>query len=119
MPLTPVRIGHDRLAPDFVKGDVLRGVPGRRGNRHGGKDPLRIARGPLQHLHAAHGSADHGEQRVDAEVVHKSCLRPHHVADCHHGQIRGRRAFASFRVDRWPDPVVPRQPPRTLAQMTK
>ena len=30
----PIGIGHHRLPPDLVEGDVLRGMPGRRGDRH-------------------------------------------------------------------------------------
>ena len=41
----------------------------------------RIARRPLQHLHAAHRAAGDREQRVDAEMVEQHRLRAHHVAD--------------------------------------
>ena len=43
--------------------------------------PLRIGRGPLQRLHAAHRAADHAEQRVDAEPVDQHGLRAHHVGN--------------------------------------
>ena len=46
---------------------------------------LRIARRPLQHLHAAHRAARHREQRVDAEMVEQHRLGAHHVA---HGDNR-------------------------------
>ena len=83
----PVGIGHDGLAADLVEGDVLRRMPGRRGDRHGGEDALRIERRPLQHLHAAHRAAGDAEQRVDAEMVDQHGLRPHHVADGDDRQI--------------------------------
>src|ERR1700730_4062966 len=57
----PLRVGHDRLPTDFVKRDVLRGVPSRPRDRYRGKDALRVAGGPLQDLHAAHRSADYTE----------------------------------------------------------
>ena len=56
--VAPVRIGHDRLAPDFVEGDVLRRMPRRRRDRHRREDAVGIAGRPLQHLHPAHRSAD-------------------------------------------------------------
>jgi hypothetical protein len=34
-PQAPVGIGHHRLAPDLVEGDVLRGMARGAGNRHG------------------------------------------------------------------------------------
>ena len=54
----PFRIGHHRLAADFVEGDVLRRMPRRRRDRQRREYALRIARRPLQHLHAAHRAAD-------------------------------------------------------------
>ena len=51
---TPFRIGHHGLAADLVERDVLRRVPRRAGNRQRAEHALRIARCPLQHLHAAH-----------------------------------------------------------------
>ena len=47
----------------------------------------RVARGPLQHLHAAHRAADHAEQLVDAEMVDQAHLRVHHVADGDDGKV--------------------------------
>ncbi len=40
-----------------------------------------IARGPVEHLHAAHRAADDAEQLVDAEMVDQQLLRLDHVAD--------------------------------------
>ena len=51
------------------------------------KHALRIARGPLQHLHAAHRAAGDREQRVDAEMVEQHRLRAHHVADGDDGKF--------------------------------
>ena len=97
-PAAPVGIGDDRLAPDFVKSDVLRRMARRGGDRHRGKDAFGIARRPLQHLHAAHRAADHAKQAVDAEVIEQQFLRPHHVA---HGDDRERQGpgLAGRRVD--------------------
>jgi hypothetical protein len=64
-----------------VKGDVLRRVARRAGQRQGGEDALGIARGPLQHLHAAHRAAGDRKQRSDAEMIEQHRLGAHHVAD--------------------------------------
>ena len=77
----PVGIGHHRLAADLVEGDVLRGMPRAGGDRQRREDPVRIARRPFQHLHAAHRAADHRKQLVDAEMIDQHRLRAHHVAD--------------------------------------
>jgi hypothetical protein len=47
----------------------------------------RIARGPLQHLHAAHRAADHAEQVRDAEMVEECRLHAHHVGDGDHREV--------------------------------
>ena len=52
--LAPGRIGHDGLPDDLVEGDLLRRMLERRGDRYRGKNAVRISRGPLQGLHAAH-----------------------------------------------------------------
>jgi hypothetical protein len=80
-PLAPVRVGHHGLAADFVKGDVLRGVPRCRRDRDRREHALGVARHPLEHLHAAHRSADHAEQLINAEPVDQAHLRIDHVAD--------------------------------------
>ena len=82
--IRPIRISHDGLAPDFIEGDILRGMAGRGRNRDRAKDALWIARHPLQHLHAAHRPADDAEQFVDAQLIYEQRLRADHVADCHH-----------------------------------
>jgi hypothetical protein len=94
----PVGIGHDRLPTDLVEGDVLSGVAGGAGDRHGGEDGLRIGRRPLQRLHGAHGAAGDAEQLLDAEMVDEQLLRPHHVAD---GDDREAEAvgLAGARID--------------------
>ena len=77
----PVGVGHDRLAADLVKGDVLgRGARGG-GDGHRREDLFGIAHGPVQRLHAAHGAADDAEQPADAEMVDEKFLRLDHVAD--------------------------------------
>ena len=85
--LRPVGIGHHGLPADLVEGDVLRGVPGRGGDRHGREHAVAVARGPFQHLHAAHRAADHAEQLLDAEVIDQRHLRVDHVADGDDGKV--------------------------------
>ena len=90
-PLAPFRIGHDRLTADLVERDVLRRVARRRRDRQRGEHALGIARGPLQHLHAAHRAAGDGEQRSDAEMIEQHRLRAHHVADGDDRKIQAPR----------------------------
>ena len=92
----PFRIGHHGLAADLVEGDILGRMPRAGCDRQGGEDTLGIARAPLQHLHAAHGAAEHAEQAVDAEPVEQHGLGAHHVADrdereIHRPRPAGRR----------------------------
>ena len=89
--VAPFRIGHHRLTADLVEGDVLRRVPRRAGDRQRREHALRIARRPLQHLHAAHRAAGHREQRVDAKIVEQHRLRAHHVADGDDGKVEAPR----------------------------
>ena len=77
----PLRIGHHGLPAEFVKRDVLRRVTRAAGDRQRGEDAVRIGRGPLQRLHAAHRAADHTEQRFDAEAIEQHRLRAHHVGN--------------------------------------
>ena len=103
-PAAPVRVGHDGLAPDLVEGDVLRRVSravaiGIAANTRSG-----IARRPLQHLHAAHGAAEHAEQALDPEPVEQHRLGAHHVADGDEREIeapgRARRRVGRGRAGR-------------------
>ena len=95
----PVRIGHHRLAADLVESDVLRRMPGGARDRQRGEDAPRIARRPLQHLHAAHRAADDGKQRVDAEMIEQHRLRAHHVADGDDGKVEAP-GLAGRRIGR-------------------
>ncbi len=83
----PIGIGHHRLAADFMEGDVLRRVPGRRRNRQGGEDAFLVTRSPFQDLHAAHRAAHHGEQLVYAQMIDQAGLRFDHVADGNHRKL--------------------------------
>jgi hypothetical protein len=94
----PFRIGHDGLAADLMEGDVLRRMPRRRCDRQCREHAGRIARRPLQHLHAAHRPAGNREQRLDTEIVEQHGLRAHHVADGDDGKIEAPRA-AGFGID--------------------
>jgi hypothetical protein len=60
---------------------------------------LGVARGPLQHLHAAHRAARDREQRLDAEPVEQHGLGPHHVANGDDGKIEPEH-FAGLRIGR-------------------
>ncbi len=86
--LTPFRVCHHGLAAEFVERNVLGRVARRARRRHRGKYPLRIGHGPLQHLHAAHRSADNAKQRIDAEAVEQHRLRAHHVGNGHDRKIQ-------------------------------
>ncbi len=74
MSACPLGVGHHGLAAEFMEGDVLRGMPRRGRDRHGREHPLLVARGPLQHLHAAHRTSDDCEQLLDAEMVDEAHL---------------------------------------------
>ena len=60
---------------------------------------LRIARRPLQHLHAAHRTARDREQRLDAEMIEQHGLRPHHVADGDDREVEAP-GLAGLRIGR-------------------
>ena len=97
-PLRPVGVGHDGLPADLVERDVLRGMPRRGGDRHGGRHPFGVTGRPRQHLHAAHGAADDAEELVDAEMIDQRHLRLHHVADGDDGKIQAP-GFAGLGID--------------------
>ena len=40
-----------------------------------------IGHRPFERLHAAHRSAGHGQQPLDAEMIDQHLLQPHHVAE--------------------------------------
>ena len=87
-PMVPIRIGHHGLTAEFVKRDVLRRMARAAGNRQSREHPFRIGRRPLQRLHAAHRSADHAEQRIDAQPIDQHGLRAHHVGNGDDGKIQ-------------------------------
>ncbi len=74
-----------------MEGDVLGRVARRRRQAHRGEDPLRVVRGPLQHLHAAHRAADDAEQGLDPQLLDQHGLGADHVGDGDHrkGQAEG------------------------------
>ena len=49
------------FSADLVEGDLLRGMPDRRGDRNQRWARLGIGNGPLQRLHAAHRAAGQGQ----------------------------------------------------------
>jgi hypothetical protein len=77
----PVGVSHDRLAADLVEGDVLGAVPGGGGDADSAEQPLGIGGRPLQHLHPAHGAADHGLKGLDAHGLDQHGLGADHVGD--------------------------------------
>ena len=95
----PIRIGHHRLAAHLMEGNVLRRMARRAGDRQRAEHALGIARGPLQHLHAAHRAARHREQRVDAKLVEQHRLGTHHVANGNDREIEAPR-LAGLRIGR-------------------
>jgi hypothetical protein len=94
----PIGVGHDRLSVHLVKSDILRGMARRCRDRESGEDAIGIGRGPLQDLHAAHRTAGHAKQRVDAEMIDQERLRPHHVGDRHNRKIEAV-GLACLRID--------------------
>ncbi len=76
----PIWISHHRLTADLVEGDILCGMPGRSRDRQRREHAVRIARRPLQHLHASHRAARHRKQRLDAEIIEQHRLGADHVA---------------------------------------
>ena len=66
---------------------------------------------------AAHRSADHAEQLLDAEVVDQHALGADHVAIVITGKSRPHGSPVSGLISA--GPVEPMQPPSTLAQITK
>ena len=79
-----------------------RHAPGRglrqRHHRHQRVHVIGMADAPLQHLHAAHRRADHGDDMVDAELfLHQPVLRFHHVAD---GELRKSHARLGLGIAR-------------------
>ena len=97
-PALPVRIGHDGLASDLVKGDVLSRVVGGGGERNRRAHALGILRGPFEHLHPAHGAADHREKLVDSQVIEQEPLRLHHVGDGHDREVEAP-GFAGLGIE--------------------
>ena len=96
--LVELGVGEDRRTADVVEGDLLRRVARGRRDRDGRRDAVRVVDRPLERLHPPHRPADDRQQAVDAEVVEKMRLRPHHVADRHHGERQAVRP-PRFRVD--------------------
>ena len=83
--LLPVGIGHDRLAADFLEGDVLRRHGRGAGNaQHPGRKIGPVGR-QAQALHCAHRAADDRIEFLDPQRAQQRDLRAHHVA---HGDHR-------------------------------
>ena len=94
-----IRIGADRLARHLVERDVLRGKIRRGGDHQRVADPVRIARGPRERLHAAQAAAHHRRPLPDAENIGESRLRIDPVFDGDEREI-GAPGFAGGRIRR-------------------
>jgi hypothetical protein len=97
-PALPIGVGHDGAASHFVEGDLLRGVAGAGGQGHEVVYDVGIHDGPLECLHAPHGTADHRMQGGDAEVIQQFLLGRHHVRDGDEGKVEAER-FAGLGID--------------------
>ncbi|MCY1407735.1 hypothetical protein D9M71_230430 [compost metagenome] len=91
-------VGQNGLARDFVEGNVLRRELGRRGNGQAVTNPVRVADGPLQGLHAAQATPDHRSPLVDAQGIGQACLAVDPVFDRQYREF-GAEGFACGRVD--------------------
>ena len=99
VPACKVWIRPDRLAAHLIERNVLRRVMRRRRHRHRGEHAVWKTRGPFQHLHAAHRSADDAKQPLDAQLGHQHRLRPHHVGNRNGRKIRPpHRTVRAHRV---------------------
>ena len=109
----PVRIAHNGRAPYRIEGDALRGQTMGSGDGKTVHDQVRVGDCPLQRLHAAHRPTADGVPARDAQVVHQQALRVDHIADGDHGKIGGIR-LPGGGIGLC-GPVLPMQPPMTLA----
>ena len=77
----PVRIGHDRLSSDFLKGDVLRGHGRRSRDAQHAARYFWPVRSEAQPLHSTHRAANDSIEAVDPQRLQQRNLRADHVAD--------------------------------------
>ena len=111
----PIGIGHDGLTPYFMKRDIRRRVARRRGDgepRRPDQDSSRPIAGPACHPWSRRARRTGSRCRA----TRSRCLRAHHFADRQHRETEivgppGRGSIVA-------GPVVPEQPPITLAQTT-
>ncbi len=96
--LAPHRVVVDRLAGQGVQGDGHRRWTPGAGNRDNRPDALRVMNPPFNGLHGSHAAANHCQQLVNAKVVQKKLLGPHHVAHHDHWKLQIEWLAAS-RVD--------------------
>ena len=104
--------------PTSLKAICCAAVPVGGGDGDDVPHPLGVRDGPLQSLHPAHRAADHGVQFGRCPGRRGGGARTSTMSAM---VTRGKsvpygRPVAGLRDD---GPVVPRQPPSTLAQMTK
>jgi len=101
-PSGPSGIVEDGFAFHHVEGKGLGGKGRRRRHADAAFDAVGVAKAPFQGLHPAHGTAEHGVQGPDAQMVQEQPLHFDHVADRDvreaapegfaRGGIRGRRS---------------------------
>jgi len=98
VPLLKILIAEDGVSADGVKRDALRAES--RGGGDGDRrfDPVGIANGPFQDLHASHAASDDGQEFLNAQVVQQVALQIDHIADGNHGKGEGI-GFSGFRID--------------------
>lgn len=85
----------DRLAGDFVEGNVLCGQAGCSGNDHSIPDTIGMGDAPLQNLHTTQATTHYRGPLLNTEMVGKPCLALDPVFDCHDREI-GSIGFAGF-----------------------
>ena len=68
-PAMEIRVGKNRLAGHFVKGNVLGRQFWGRGNHHRVAETVRVIDGPLQGLHAAHAATNHRRPALNAQHI--------------------------------------------------
>src|SRR4030042_922210 len=84
----PMRVCHDRLPADLIKGNLLGGMLGRRSNDDSTFEFLRVGSNPLQGLHASHRTACHGKELIDPQMVYQALLDLDHIGNADDWKIQ-------------------------------
>ena len=94
--LVPLGILEDGLTPDLVEGDGLGAFAGGRCHRQHALGEGGVLDAPLEYLHAAHGTADHGVEACDADRIEPALLGADHVTD---RDVREGQAVGPARIE--------------------